>query len=253
MNKTYSTLIIDDEPLARTRLETLLLNFPKTINIIGFAKNGNDAKQRIELLKPDLIFLDIEMPGLTGFQLIEHLEKIPLIVFCTAHDEYSLKAFETNSIDYLVKPVRIERLEKTINKLKQFNINQRPQNILEVIKTLNESRAAEMMTSITVKKGDSIIFIKLDDVFYFEATDKYVTLFTNTDHFITEKSLSQLEQKLPNHFLRVHRANIINTNLVEEVKKYFNSRYLVILSNNKRTQITTGRSYLEKIKNWINV
>jgi two-component system LytT family response regulator len=253
MDTTYATLIIDDEPLARERLEKLLLNFPETITIIGFAKNGAEAKEQIEALKPDLIFLDIEMPLLTGFELIEALEVLPLIVFCTAHDEFALKAFETNSIDYLVKPVRVARLEKTINKIKQFNRDQTPQNILEVIKNLTDQKERREMTSITVKKGDSLIFIKLEDVFYFEASDKYVNIFTNDDVYLSEKTLSQLEQQLPTYFLRVHRSFIINTSYVDQVQKYFNSRYIIKLRNKSRTQITTGRSYLDKIKEWINV
>jgi len=253
MNKVYSTLIIDDEPLARTRLEKMLLEFPKTIKIIGSAKNGVEAKQQIEELQPDLLFLDIEMPGLTGFQLIEKLEKIPLIIFCTAHDEYSLQAFETNSIDYLVKPVRLERLDKTIKKLQQFTTVNMPNTILEVIKTLTKEKEQKVMTSITAKKGDKLIFIKLEDIPYFEASDKYVNIYTNKENYMTEKSLTQLEAQLPECFLRVHRSFIINTNYVKEVQKYFNSRYIIKLTNRMSTNITTGRSYINEIKRWINM
>lgn len=252
MHKPYSTLIIDDEPLARQRLEKLLLNFPEVIKIIGFSKNGKEAKAHIEQLKPDLIFLDIEMPGLTGFELIETLDVIPLIVFCTAHDEYSLKAFETNSIDYLVKPVRLERIEKTIKKLSQFNSNLPPQNILKVIKKIAVKTDEKKMTSITVKKGDRLIFIKLEHVIYFEANDKYVTIITYNQQYITEKSLSQLEPKLPDCFLRVHRAVIINTDYLENVQKYFNSRFIINL-NTGNIKITSGRSYTDKIKKWMDV
>jgi two-component system LytT family response regulator len=253
MSQVYTTLIIDDEPLARTRLEKLLSVFPESINVIGHAKNGNEALKKIKQLTPDLIFLDIEMPGLTGFQLLEHLETMPLIVFCTAHDEYALQAFETNSIDYLIKPVRTERLEKTIKKLQQFNNAQSSENLLEVIKTISQKQASKKMTSITVKKGDSIIFIKLEDIFYFEASDKYVNIITNRQHHIIEKSLTQLEQQLPSNFMRVHRGVIVNTNYVAEIQKYFNSRFVIKLNNNKATQITSGRSYSETIKKWINV
>ena len=253
MQKRFTTIIIDDEPLARQRLEKLLLNFPEIIEIIGSAKNGMDALNQINHLKPDLIFLDIEMPGLTGFELIERLHKIPLIVFCTAHDEYSLQAFETNSIDYLVKPVRLERLKKTFNKLQQFKGSSESQNLLEVIKSITAEKEAEKMTSITVKKGNKLIFIKLADVTYFEAKDKYVNVVINQGHHISEKSLSQLEDKLPHYFLRVHRAFIINTNYVVEIQKYFNSRYIIKLSNKGLASVTSGRSYIEKIKNWISV
>lgn len=253
MQNPYLTLIIDDEPLARERLEKLLSNFPETISIIGSAKNGTEAKQQIEALKPNLIFLDIQMPGLTGFELIEKLETIPLIVFCTAHDDYSLQAFETNSIDYLVKPVRLERLEKTIEKLKQFKVYQTPQDILQVIKSLSSVNEQKKMTSMTVKKGDKIIFIKLEDVAYFEADEKYVTLYTNSGHHITDWSLAQLEAKLPDYFLRIHRAFIINIQFVEEVQKYFNSRYIIKLNNKVKTSITSGRTYTSQIKEWMGV
>jgi len=253
MNKPYSTLIIDDEPLAIKRLEKLLLNFPESINIIGFSKHGGEAKNQIEFLEPDLIFLDIEMPVLNGFELIEALEKIPLIVFCTAHDEYALKAFETNSIDYLVKPVRLERLEKTITKLKQFKNKNTSHDILKVVQELSAQKKQKQMTSITVKKEDKLIFIKLNDITYFEATDKYVSIETNKGTFLTEKSLTQLEIQLPNYFLRVHRAYIINTNFVEEVQKYFNSRFIFKLNNKGILSVTSGRSYINQIKKWMNM
>ncbi|MCL5130375.1 LytTR family DNA-binding domain-containing protein [Algibacter sp. L4_22] len=253
MNKPYSTLIIDDEPLARTRLEKLLLNFPERIDVVGFSINGREAKQQIEVLKPDLIFLDIEMPVIDGFELIEALDKIPLIVFCTAHDEYALKAFETNSVDYLVKPVRLERLEKTIAKLELFNKKDASQDILKVVRELSAQKKQKVMTSITVKKDDKLIFIKLEDIIYFEANDKYVSIVTNKGVFLTEKSLTQLETQLPDYFLRVHRAFVINTNYVEEVQKYFNSRFIFKLNNKGVLSVTSGRSYSGKIKTWMSI
>lgn len=253
MNKPYSTLIIDDEPLARTRIEKLLLNFSESIEIIGFSVNGSEAKEQISILKPDLIFLDIEMPVMDGFELIETLDKIPLIVFCTAHDEYALKAFETNSVDYLVKPVRLERLEKTIAKLRLFNNKNASQDILKVVRELSAQKKQKIMTSITVKKDGKLIFIKLEDIIYFEANDKYVSIVTNKGFFLTEKSLTQLETQLPDYFLRVHRAFVINTNYVEEVQKYFNSRFVFKLKNKGLNSVTSGRSYSDKIKTWMQV
>ena len=116
-NPPYTTLIIDDEPPARARLHKLLESFPETFRVVDEAKNGTEAVEKINQLQPDVIFLDIEMPGLNGFELLERLEKIPIVIFCTAFDQYSLKAFETNSIDYLLKPVRLERLQQTVEKL----------------------------------------------------------------------------------------------------------------------------------------
>ncbi|MFI1772558.1 LytR/AlgR family response regulator transcription factor [Thalassobellus citreus] len=253
MSTKYSTIVIDDEPPARERLLKLLGNFPETFHVLDTAKNGREAKQKIEALKPDLIFLDIEMPGLTGFELLEALETIPIVIFCTAYDQYSLKAFETNSIDYLVKPVRLERLEKTIDKLKLLDRHFSTQNFSSLLKEIALQKEVKKMTSITVKKGDKLVFVKLEDVSHFEAGDKYVNVYAKSEIHLSEQSLIQLEQKLPPNFLRVHRAVIINTDYIKEVQKYFNSRFIITLNNNKKSSITTGRSYNDAIKTWMDL
>ncbi len=253
MSKPYSTIIIDDEPPAREGLYNLLKEFPETFQVIEMAKNGTEAKEKIAKHKPDVIFLDIEMPGCTGFELLEKLETIPLVVFCTAYDQYSLKAFETNSIDYLVKPVKLERLKKTAQKLKSLNNKMSSQHLLEVIKEVSLEKNKQKMNSITIKKGDRIIFVKLEEVSHFEADANYVSIFTATGIHLSELSLAHLEQKLPTNFLRVHRGIIINTNFVAEVQKYFNCRFIISLTNKSKTTITSGRSYNEQIKNWMGV
>ncbi|SKB70536.1 two component transcriptional regulator, LytTR family [Salegentibacter holothuriorum] len=253
MTRIYKTLVIDDEPPARKRLLNLLENFTDTFEVIGVAENGLMAKEKIESLKPDLIFLDIEMPELTGFELLETLTYIPIVIFCTAYDQYSLQAFETNSIDYLVKPVRLERLQQSVNKLKQFSKTIPNQNILGLLKELSAKSEKHAMTSITVKKDDKLVFIKLEEVSHFSAEERYVAVHAKEGVFLTEEPLSQLEQKLPPNFLRVHRAAIINKDEVKDVQKYFNSRYVITLQDKKGTKITTGRSYKEMIKTWVDV
>jgi two-component system LytT family response regulator len=193
------------------------------------------------------------MPGLTGFELLEALESIPFVIFCTAYDQYSLKAFETNSIDYLVKPVRSERLEKTIEKLNLLDNHFTSQNFSNLLKEIRIQKEVKKMTSITVKKDDKIIFIKLEDVSHFEADEKYVTVITKNTTHLSDQSLTQLEQKLPDNFLRVHRAVIINTNYVKDIQKYFNSRFIIALDNQKKSKITSGRSYNKTIKDWMDI
>ena len=250
-NLPYTTLIIDDEPPARERLHQLLGSFSETFRVVDEARNGTEAVEKINQLQPDVIFLDIEMPGFNGFELLERLDKIPIVVFCTAFDQYSLKAFETNSIDYLLKPVRLERLQQTVEKLSSFTNNLSSTNIMSVLKEFYSQKEDKKMTSITVKKGDKLIFVKLEEVTHFEADEKYVSVHTNKEVHLTEQSLSQLEQKLPDYFLRIHRSIIINRNYVANVQKYFNSRFLIALNNAKKTNITSGRSYTAQIKNWI--
>ena len=252
-NIAYTTLIIDDEPPARARLHKLLESFPETFQVIDEAKNGKEAVEKINQLQPDLIFLDIEMPGWNGFEVLERLEKIPIVIFCTAYDQYSLKAFETNSIDYLLKPVRLERLQQTVEKLSNFKSNLSSAAILAVLKEFYHQKEEKKMTSITVKKGDKLIFVKLEEVTHFEADEKYVSVHTNKDIHLTEQSLSQLELKLPDFFMRIHRSVIVNKNYVTEVQKYFNSRFVITLNNSKKTSITSGRSYTEQIKNWMDI
>lgn len=252
-SQAYSTLIIDDEPPARARLQKLLEHFPETFRVLDEAKNGIEAVEKINKFKPDVIFLDIEMPGLNGFELLERLEKIPIVIFCTAFDQYSLKAFETNSIDYLLKPVRLERLQQTVEKLSSLKTNLSSSDIMSVLKAFYEQKEEKKMTSITIKKGEKLIFIKLDEVTHFEADEKYVTVYTNKENHLIEQSLSQLESKLPQEFIRVHRAVILNKNLVQEVQKYFNSRFVITLNNNRKTSITSGRSYNTAIKDWIGI
>lgn len=252
-SQPYTCLIIDDEPPARARLHQLLENFPDTFRVLEEAKNGIEAIKKINQLQPDVIFLDIEMPGLNGFELLERLEKIPIVIFCTAFDQYSLKAFETNSIDYLLKPVRLERLRQTVEKLSCFKKNLSSTAIMSVLKEFYSQKEEKKMTSITVKKQDKLIFIKLDEVTHFEADEKYVTVYTNKENHLIEQSLSQLELKLPDYFIRVHRSIILNKNQVLDVQKYFNSRFVITLSNIRKTSITSGRSYNVDIKNWMDI
>ena len=253
MTKPYTTIIIDDEPPAREGLLNLLGHFPETFQVVDMAQNGTEAKEKISRLKPDLIFLDIEMPVLTGFELLEQLERIPMVIFFTAYHQYALQAFETNSVDYLVKPIELERLQQTVDKLKFFKGKQNTQHILDAIKQIAAQKEIPKMTSITVKKGDKLLFVKLETVSHFEAAENYVTIYTNMGHYLIEQPLTQLEQKLPSNFLRVHRSVIINTEHVKEVQKYFNSRFVILLNNLSKTNITTGRSYNEVVKDWIGV
>jgi len=253
MNKSYTTIIIDDEAPAREGLKNLLKEFPKTFHIIDSAQNGMEAQGKIERLKPDIIFLDIEMPECTGFELLEKLTTIPIVVFCTAYDQFSLEAFETNSIDYLVKPVKLERIEKTVKKLKSFERGVSSEQIVNLLKEVANKKEIKKMTSITVKKNDKLIFIKLNEVSFFEADKSYTTVHSELNDYLSTEPISALEHKLPDNFLRIHRGIIINKDYVNDIQKYFNSRYIITLNDKMKTSVTSGRSYNEIIKAWVNV
>jgi two-component system, LytTR family, response regulator len=249
---SYKTIIIDDEQPAIQRLIDLFKHFPDTIQVIGQAKNGKSAIDLITNLNPDLIFLDVQMPGMNGFEMLQHLDKIPIIVFCTAYDQYSFKAFETNSIDYLLKPVKLDRLEQTIAKLNFFKQDFDTKRIMALLKNISNNSSHKLMSSITIRNGNKLVFVKLEDITYFKASDKYVSLYNKKgEEKVSELSLVQLEQKLPEYFLRIHRSLILNTQFVKEVQTYFNSRYSILLNDTNNTKLISGRSYQNQIKKWI--
>lgn len=251
MDNSYKTLIIDDEAPAREGLQDMLKEFPETFKLVGTAENATEAEQKIQALEPDIIFLDIEMPGCTGFELLARLKTIPIVVFCTAYDQYSLEAFETNSIDYLVKPVKLDRIEKTVQKLKTFHKNNSSEQILKVLKEITDKQEVKKMTSITIKKNDKLIFLKLEEIAFFESDSNYVNIHSETGVFLSTESIGSLEDKLPNNFIRIHRGIIINKDYVKEVQRYFNSRYIITLEDKQLSVVTSGRSYSGSLKSWL--
>lgn len=246
----YRTLIIDDELLARERLKMQLLPYSDKISLVGMAENGDQAVEMIDDLLPDLIFLDIQMPGKNGFDVLKEIKHTPVVIFCTAHDEYALKAFETSSIDYLVKPVKEIRLNKTIEKLSFLKKDAPKHDILSMIEQYVGKAKKQEVTSIPVKIGDRVVFIKVDDITYFSASDKYVIINTKYNkEYIIEQSLNYLEERLDSRFQRVQRSCLVNCEMIKEVNKYFGGRYILVLEDGKLSKITTGRKYADVVKN----
>jgi two-component system LytT family response regulator len=239
------TIIIDDEQLARQRLKRLLSIYTE-INIIAEAENGAEGLKLIDAQKPDLIFLDIEMPLLNGFEMLAKLTHYPKVVFTTAYDQYAIKAFEEGSIDYLLKPIETERLEKTINKLKKNNFAAGQIPIDELIKQIQGKKTIK---TLTVKLGDKILLIKLRDIIRVQAEDKYVFLHTvDGKKHLTDFTLTMLEERLPEEFLRIHRSEMINTDYIKEIRKGFNGALIFILNNADETRVTSSRSNSEALR-----
>ena len=242
-------ILIDDEPLAIGRLKRLLGKY-KDFEVIAEAKNGQAGLEKINELRPDVIFLDIEMPEMTGFEMLARLDFMPLVVFATAYDQYAIRAFEENSIDYLLKPIEKERLEKTIEKLRksQSSSGDSPmsESLLALIKQFKPKKA---MHSISVKSGEKILFIPLVEVSFFVAEDKYVFLnTTDGKQFLTNYTIASLEEKLPESFVRVSRSSIINSLLIKELQKYFAGKYLILMRDTKASKIETGSAYGDNLK-----
>ena len=170
MDKTWNVLVIDDETLARQRLKRLLM-LHNNIKIIGEASNGKEGLEQIALLQPDVIFLDIEMPGLNGFELLSRLNNPPKVIFTTAYDQYAVRAFEEESIDYLLKPIEKERLEKAINKLNSYQ--QPPDYTIALELLMGQLKIKKEIKTLTVKIGDRILLVKLKDLAFIEAEEIY--------------------------------------------------------------------------------
>lgn len=246
----YKTILIDDEQIALGRLKRLLSNFEGTFDLLGEAMNGHEGIQKIESLKPDLVFLDIEMPLMTGFEMLSRLTYMPLVVFVTAYDQYAIKAFEENSIDYLLKPVEKERLFKTVEKLKTLKPNQElsltHESLLQLIHQMNPKKEIH---SISVKSGDKILFVPLGDISYFQADDKYVLLNTvDSKQYIMNYTISSLEEKLPGSFIRISRSTIVNTTRIKELERYFSGKYLVVMNDQKNSKLESGTTFQENVK-----
>ncbi|WP_167610646.1 LytR/AlgR family response regulator transcription factor [Maribellus sediminis] len=249
LKQPWKTIIVDDEPLARLRLKKLADDYPDKFEIVAEAENGEEAIEKINRLRPEYIFLDIQMPEISGFEVLKKLDYLPKVIFCTAFDEFALQAFDTHCIDYLVKPLTKERFAKTIAKLDQLNDSSQEINLNKLIEQFNQEHRKNEATSIPVKVGDRVIFVRLDEVSYIQSDEKYVTVVTkHSKSYILDSSLKKLEEKLPDYFIRVHKSYLINKNLLKEIRKHFNNRFVLIFDDYNQSKITSGRSYYTEIK-----
>ncbi len=240
------TLLVDDEEIAIHRLKKVLNNYSE-IQIIGEVKDGKSAIAFINHQRPDLVFLDIQMPEFNGFEVLSHLVYTPIIVFVTAYEEYAIKAFEKNSIDYLLKPVEDKRLALTMKRISEHIAGQMNM-LLKLKKFISDKETENIISTIPVKIGNKINFVNVADVCYFEAKDKYVYIHTENDEKLIEYSLTYLQDRLPGQFLRVHRSFIINKLKLKELHKYFKGTYILLMNDAKNSKIKTAYTYAEMIK-----
>ncbi|MGH7598565.1 MAG: LytR/AlgR family response regulator transcription factor [bacterium] len=244
----YKTIIIDDEPLALQRLERLLQPYGDIVEIVDRATSGLDAVEKINAAKPDLIFLDIQMPELNGFEVLDRLTHLPWIIFSTAYDEYALKAFETNSIDYLLKPVDPERLKKALEKLQRLTGDE-TDAWREQLQKLLAGMKAPAAKRIQVRIGDHIRFLNPKDIYFFRAVDKYVEAHTFDESFLLTETLNQFEADLPSgDFVRSHRSAIINLNHLDEIIRQAPDHYRARMRDKKRTELPVSRGAKTKLR-----
>jgi two-component system, LytTR family, response regulator len=252
MNKPYRTLIADDERPVRTYTKHILKQYEEVFHIIGEAADGEEAIEKINTLQPDIVFLDIQMPGITGLELIQHLHHQPIIIFLTAYDHYALQAFDANGIDYLLKPLDAARLQQTIEKLNK--LQQQPAIDLQLLQTLLKTPASKTINSITLKQGSKYILVPVTEVAAFESKEKYTNIKTiDGNSYLDNDTLTAWEEKLPDNFLRIQKGAIINTKEVFEIHKHFNNRFQFVMKDKHKTTILSGTSYVNAIREKLNL
>ena len=226
-------LIIDDERLARNELKKLLLEFPE-IEVVGEAANAAEGLEKIESLLPDLIFLDIQMPGKTGFDMLTELDSAPHVIFTTAYDEYALKAFEVNALDYLMKPVEPKRLADAIHKLQIAE----EKEMAATMAGINRGTLTEH-DQVFVKDGERCWFVKLGEVRLFESVGNYAKVFFGAYKPLILKSLNALEERLDEKlFFRANRKHIVNLRMIEKIEPYFNGGLLLELQGGEKIEVS---------------
>jgi two-component system LytT family response regulator len=244
-----TTLIVDDEPLAREGLRMLLSQDPE-VAAIHEARDGREAVAVIRETHPDLVFLDVQMPELDGFSVVKEVgaERMPEVVFVTAHDKYAIQAFEINAIDYLLKPVTEERFNQALRRAKarlQLRPAEASRQILSLLETIASPR--RYLKRLAVRSAGKTVFVDADDVHWIEAAENYVQLHTERAGHLLHVPISTLEKSLdPEMFLRIHRSVIVNVRQIRDMQPALHGEYVVTLHNGVRLQ--SGRMYHEKLK-----
>ena len=248
---TYRAVLVDDEDLAIRRLQRLLRD-ESAIEVVGTAENGRKAIELVDELKPDLLFLDIQMPGLTGFDVIRRLRHVPIVIFTTAYDEYALQAFETSAVDYLLKPIEKARLQKALEKLRRLRPGESSgsfeQRLDLLLQSIERKEGESRLSHIPAKIGERTLIFGVADAAYFYASDKYTFLVTNEKEYIIDRTLAELEVKLdPARFVRIHRSAIVNVDRVKEIVSLIGGRCLCRLKNPPK-DLPVSRSMVRNLR-----
>jgi two-component system LytT family response regulator len=237
-------VIVDDEKLARDLLREYLESFEQ-IEILAECAKGSEAVERIDKLKPDLIFLDVQMPGMTGFDVLEEIDHEPYVIFTTAYDQYAIKAFEKNAVDYVLKPLDEERFRMAVNRAMKRK-TQEQNSIEDLLKSIRGEKNS-FETHIFVQKSEKLFNLPVDEIIFLEASGDYTIITTKADQFVSSSGIGKLEEILsPEIFIRVHRSTIINLNFLKEIERHFNGGMIVKMQNGKSFPVS--RTYAKLIR-----
>jgi len=245
MKTKIRAIIVDDEELARDRLRSLLDREPE-IEVIGEAGDGQSAVALIEQQKPDLVFLDVQMPELNGFEVLNALEERPNVIFVTAHDKFALKAFDVHAVDYLLKPFDRERFQTALQRAISKIRSQKPGEGKPELSAVLEEVKPKSVERLLVKTQGRVLLVKVGDIDWVEAADNYVTLHVGKDAHMMRETMTSLEGRLPNDkFMRISRSSIVNVERIHELQPMFHGEYIVVLKSGAK--LTLSRSYRDKL------
>lgn len=246
----FRSVLIEDEELSRKRLKRLLESFQDDIEVVGEAENGVDGLALIETITPDLVFLDINLPGLDGFQMLRNLQKQPAVIFTTASDQHALKAFDTLAIDYLLKPIDVEALGRSVEKLRKLGFQrQSVTGSASILDILLKTLGVQYLRRLSCKVGDKIFIVKASEIQYMQSDNKYTSIHTSGKCYLVDESLVDLERKLdPKDFVRIHRSTLINLAWIAEIRKGFDSKMKVVMLDKQNTELSVSRSYADNLK-----
>jgi len=240
--RTIRTVIAEDEQHARERLKDMLSGFPE-LDIVGEAADGLTAVNLIDRKQPALVFLDIQMPEATGFEVLEKIEHHPHVVFITAYDHYAIKAFEENAVDYILKPFSMERIQRSVERILELE-RDRPIDSMLIENLKKALGGNEYIRRFAAKLGDEILIIPEEEVYYIQAENKCVMLYTEQKKYFLETTLKELEQTLdPAVFVRIHKSTIVSLDKIRKIKKWFHSEIMVQLTDGNKTKLKVSRGY----------
>jgi two-component system LytT family response regulator len=247
-------VLVENEEHSLSRLRRLLSEFPQDIEVVGEAVDGPSAVETISACAPEIVFLDIDLPGFNGFRVLEKLARQPIVIFTTAFNQHALEAFKTYAVDYLLKPIETEAIRKALVKLRAMGCDhvqvdaQVAQAIAQYLDSVTAgSRAPERLPC---KEGDTTVLVKLGEILYFQADNKYTAVHTANREFLIDTPLIDLERKIsPREFVRIHRSTLVNISWIAEIRRSYDTGMTVLLRDTKGTELSVSRKYADNLRN----
>lgn len=243
----YRSVLVENEEHSLARLRRILAEFSQDIEVVGEAADGPSALAKITEVSPDLVFLDIELPGFNGFRVLESLETQPIVIFTTAFNQHALDAFKAHAVDYLLKPIDSEAVRKALTKLRAMGFSSVQST--RTLQQLLDSLGSKYLTRIACRLGDRTILVKTGEVLYFKADNKYTAARTVQREFLLDSPLVDLEEKLnPRDFIRIHRSTLVNLAWLSELRRSYDGKLKVLLADPQGTELDVSRSYAENLR-----